>query len=54
MVNVTLRPLYPVEITPDTNEEDARWTPELVWTFCKKKNLLPLARIEPRKVQPVV
>ena len=31
VVRFTLRPLYPLEITPVPNEQEAGWTLELVW-----------------------
>ena len=44
----------PGERTPVPTEQEAGWTPELVWSFCEKRKIpLTLPRFKPWTVQPV-
>jgi len=41
----------PLGKNPVPIEWESRWVPDLVWTFSRKENLLPLVGLEPRTVQ---
>jgi hypothetical protein len=48
-VNITTRPLYPLESTPVSIELEAGWSPETVWTFWRREKSLTLAGIQTPK-----
>jgi hypothetical protein len=50
VVNFTPKPLYPREITPVPNEEEAEWAPQQVWEFWRR--LKPLPGFDPRSSSP--
>ena len=41
------------EIAPVPSAQDAGWSPEPVWRFGGRENLLTLQKFEPRTVQPI-
>jgi hypothetical protein len=45
-------PFTPGETVPGTHLIGGGWTPEPVWTQCRREKLIPLTGIEPRLSSP--